>query len=62
MTTSMVERIQWTWIISVGFAASTMDYSDELLRIVVTVASMSIGTVVSFFVKKWLNDWRNRKQ
>jgi len=57
----MVEKIQWAWIISVGFAASTMDYSDELLRIVVTVASMTIGTVVSFFVKKWLNDWRDRR-
>ena len=60
--TMKIEVVQWAFILFVGVAASTQAYGDELLRIVVTIVSMSLGTVVSFFIKKWLNDWKNRKQ
>lgn len=50
-----IEIIQWTWILSVGFIASTRDFSEDIYKVVVTIVSMVLGAVASHFVKLWLN-------
>ena len=54
--TALIEIGQWLWILVVGFFTSTqIDFANDLYRLVFTIVSMTLGTVVSYFVKKWLN-------
>lgn len=51
-----IEVMQWIWIVLVGLITSTqIDFANDLYRLVFTIVSMTLGTIVSYFVKKWLN-------
>jgi hypothetical protein len=52
----LVEVLQWFGIFLVGFLTVTRtSFKDDIHRIVVTIVAMALGTLVSYFVKKWLN-------
>jgi uncharacterized membrane protein YwzB len=52
----MIEILQWAGILFIGFVTATQNtFKDDIHRIVVTIVSMALGTLVSYFIKKWLN-------
>lgn len=56
MTNKVIEIFQWVWILLIGFITSVnFNYSDILSKVVVTTLSMGVGTIVSFYIKKYLN-------
>lgn len=51
-----IELFQWIGIMVVGFITATKgDFKDDIHRIVVTIVSMALGTLVSYYIKKMLN-------
>lgn len=52
----LIEVLQWSGIFLVGLITATRSsFKDDIHRIVVTVVAMALGTLVSYFIKKWLN-------
>lgn len=46
---------QWVWIISLGlFVNTNFMYSEAIQQVLTTVLSMTAGTIVSVFVRKYL--------
>lgn len=57
-----IELIQWFWILVIGlFTSIVPQYQEGLFRVLWTVLSMAIGTIVSFYIKRWLNKRKERK-
>ena len=51
-----INLMQWAWIGLVGLFTSTVfEYKDDLQKILVTVISMVLGTIASYYVKRYLN-------
>lgn len=57
--TAFIEMVQWVWILMIGFFTSTQNFHDDIHKIVVTIASMVLGTYASYLAKKYLNDKTN---
>lgn len=52
----LIEVLQWSGIFLVGLITVTRSsFKDDIHRIVVTIVAMALGTLVSYFIKKWLN-------
>lgn len=52
-----VNAIQWVWIGLVGLFASTgFEYKDDMHRVLITITSMALGTLASYYIKKYLNN------
>lgn len=51
----MPSIVQWAYIMFMGLLANTFDYAADIYRLSVTVISMGVGTVVSHYLKKFLN-------
>lgn len=51
-----IELVQWPGILSVGFFTSVLpEYKDGLTHLFWTVLSMAVATIVSHYLKRWLN-------
>lgn len=57
--TALIEAGQWAWILIVGFFTSQATFHDDIHKMIITVWSMTLGTYVSYIVKKHLNDKTN---
>lgn len=52
----MIEVLQWFGILLLGFITATQNtFKDDLHRLVITIVSMALGTLVSYYIKKELN-------
>lgn len=50
-----IEVVQWCVVLTAGLVVSIIpEYSNEILRIIVTVVSMVLGATASFYVKRLL--------
>ena len=51
----LIDFVQWTFIISVGTAINTFSYQEDAHRIIITIIGMAAGTIISHYIRKWLN-------
>ena len=52
----IVETSQWCVVLAAGLIASIVpEYSNEILRVIVTVVSMVFGAAASFYIKRLLH-------
>jgi|GEM_PF-2917998 len=55
--TMLIEVFQWFGVFLVGLITVTRSsFKDDIHRIVVTIVAMALGTLVSYFIKRWLNN------
>lgn len=53
--------LEWIWIITVGLVTTQYSFKDDLHKIGVTVISMALGTLVSYWIKRVLAKIRKSK-
>lgn len=48
--------VEWACVLGIGFFVSTsIDFMEDLHKIVVTIVSMALGTLVSHYIKSFIN-------
>lgn len=51
----VIDFLQWTFILGIGATVNTFDYQEDIHGVLVTIIGMAAGTLISHFIKKWLN-------